>query len=59
MAKAYGVHPNSVGLGKRRLIERAPEILAEETTVAKYERRIRDLGELLIKKEVEIVLPKK
>ena len=26
VAKAYGVHPNSVGLWKRRFIERAPEI---------------------------------
>ena len=33
VAKAYGVHPNSVGLWKRRFIERAPEIFADETTV--------------------------
>ena len=26
VAKAYGVHPNSVGLWKRRFLERAPEI---------------------------------
>ncbi len=32
VAKAYGVHPNSVGLWKRRFIERAPEVFAEETT---------------------------
>ena len=33
MAKAYGVHPNSVGFWRPRFIERAPEIFAEETTV--------------------------
>ena len=57
VAKAYGVHLNSVGLKKRRYVERAPEIFAEETTVKEYERRIRDL-QLLDKKEVEIALPK-
>ena len=58
VAKAYGVHPNSVGLWKRRFVERAPEIFADETTVNEYERRIRDLEQLLGRKEVEIALLK-
>ena len=58
VAKAYGVHPNSVVLWKRRFIERAPEVFAEETTINEYERRIRDLEQLLGKKEVEIALLK-
>ena len=58
VAKAYGVHPNSVGLWKRRFVERAPEIFADETTVNEYERRIRDLEQLLGSKEVEIALLK-
>ena len=58
IAKAYGVNPNSVGLWKRRFIERAPEIFAEETTVNEYERRIRDLEQPLGRKEVEIALLK-
>ena len=58
VAKAYGVHPNSVGLWKRRFVERAPEIFADETTVNEYERRIRDLELLLGRKEVEIALLK-
>ena len=29
IAKAYGVHPNLVGLWKRRFIERVPDIPAE------------------------------
>ena len=56
VAKAYGVHPNSVGLWKRRFVERAPEIFADETTVNEYERRIRDLEQRLGRKEVEIAL---
>lgn len=51
-----GVHPNLAGLGQRRFVERAPEILAEETTVNEYEGRTRDLEQLLGKKEVETAL---
>jgi transposase-like protein len=58
VAKAYGVHPHSVQLWKKRFLERAPEIFAEEGTVEEYERRIRDLEQLLGKKEVEIALLK-
>ncbi len=58
VAKAYGVHPNSVGPWKRRFVERAPEIFADETTVNEYERRIRNLEQLLGKKEVEVALPR-
>ena len=56
VARAYGVHPNSVQLWRRRFVDRAPEVFAEETTVKEYERRIRDLEQLLGKKEVEIAL---
>ena len=59
LAKAYGVHPNSVQLGRRRFVDRAPEVFARETTVKEYERRIRDLEQLLGKKEVKIALPKR
>ena len=41
VAKAYGVHPNSVQLWKRRFLERAPEIFSEAATVQECERRIR------------------
>ena len=56
VVKAYGVHPNLVGLWKRRFVERPPEIFAEQTTVNEFERRIRDLEQLLGKKEVEMAL---
>ena len=58
VAGAYGVHPNSVQLWRRRFVDRAPEVFARETTVKEYERRIRDLEQLLGKKEVEIALLK-
>ena len=47
-----GVHPNLVQLWRRRFVDRAPEVFAQETTVKEYERRIRDLEQLLGKKEV-------
>jgi transposase len=58
VAKAYGVHANSVGLWKRQFLERAPEIFSRDTTVQEYERRIGELEQLLGKKEVEITLLK-
>lgn len=58
VAKAYRVHPNSVQLWKRRFLERAPEIFSEAATVQEYERRIRELEQLVGKKEVEIALLK-
>jgi transposase-like protein len=58
IAKAYGVHANSVGLWKKTLLEKGPEIFAEDSTVEQYERRIAELEQLLGKKEVEIALLK-
>jgi len=58
IGKAYRVHPNSVGLWKKALLERGPELFARENAVAQYERRIAELERLLGQKEVEIALLK-
>jgi transposase-like protein len=58
IAKAYGIHHNSVQLWTKRFVEKAPEVFSRETTVQEYERQIRDLEQLLGKKEVEIALLK-
>lgn len=58
IAKAYGVHPNTVNNWKQKLLESGPEIYAQDGTVAEYERRIAKLEQLLGKKEVEIALLK-
>lgn len=58
VARAYGVHPNSANAWKRTLLQKGPEIFAQDSTVAEYERRITDLEQLLGKKEVEIALLK-
>ncbi len=58
IAKAYGIHPNTVGLWKKTFLERGAELFAQESTVKEYERRIAELEQLLGKKEVEIALLK-
>jgi transposase-like protein len=58
IAKEYGIHPNSVGLWKKEFLERGAELFSEDGTVQEYERRIRQLEQLVGKKEVEIALLK-
>ena len=58
VAKAYGVHPNSVSAWKRAFLEKGPEIFARDGTVAEYERRIAELEQLIGKKEVELAVLK-
>ena len=58
IAKAYGVHPNSVNKWKQEFLENGPEVFDQEGVVAEYEKRLADLEQLLGKKEVEIALLK-
>lgn len=58
VAKAYGVHPNTVGSWKSIFLEKGPEVFAKDSVVSEYERRIADLEQLIGKKEVEIALLK-
>jgi len=56
VAKAYGVHPNTVNTWKQTFLEKGPEGFAQDSLVAEYERRIAELERLIGKKEVEIAL---
>lgn len=58
IAKAYGVHPNSIHKWKKDFLEKGPEVFDQEGVVAEYEDRIADLEQLLGKKEVGIALLK-
>ena len=58
VARAYEVHPNTVGTWKETFLEKGPEVFAKDSVVAEYERRIADLEQLIGKKEVEIALLK-
>jgi transposase len=58
IAKAYRVHPNSVGLWKRWFLERGPAVFELGERQGEAERRVAALEQLLGKKEVEIALLK-
>ncbi|MGH8568544.1 MAG: transposase [Gammaproteobacteria bacterium] len=58
IARAYGVHPISVGVWKKAFLERGPELFEQATVERDWERRLAQLEQLLGKKEVEIALLK-
>jgi len=58
IAKAYRVHPNSVGIWKRWFLERGPRVFEQGELQGDAERRVAELERLLGKKEVEIALLK-
>jgi transposase-like protein len=58
IAKAYGVHANSVGIWKNWFLERGPAVLERAETARDGEKRMAELEQLLGKKEVEIALLK-
>lgn len=58
VAKAYGVHPNTVSSWKKTFLEKGPELFAKDNVVAEYERQVADLERMIGQKEVEISLLK-
>ena len=58
IAKAYGVHANSVGIWKHWFLERGPSLFERAEAARGDERRVAELEQLLGKKEVEIALLK-
>jgi transposase-like protein len=58
IAKAYRVHPNSVGNWKHWFMERGSSVFERAEAANESERRLAELEQLLGKKEVEIALLK-
>ena len=58
LAKQYGVHANSIGLWRKMLLERGPEVFTRQGQATEIEGRVADLERLLGQKEVEIALLK-
>lgn len=58
IAKAYGIHPNSINTWKREFLENGPDLFDQHGLVSGYEQRISHLEQLVGKKEVEIALLK-
>jgi transposase len=58
LAKSYDVHPNSILKWRKELLEKGPQLFAQDNSTAEYEERIAQLEQLLGRKEVEIALLK-
>ncbi len=56
VAKAYGIHPSTVNTWKQTFLEKGPEVFAQDSLVAEYERRVAELERLIGRKELEIAL---
>ena len=56
VARAYGVHPITLGLWKKEFLEHGPEVFGGSETVRGYDQKIRELERLLGQKEVELAL---
>jgi transposase-like protein len=58
IAKAYGIHANTVGQWRQQLLERGVAVFERTSETSDADRRIAELERLLGKKEVEIALLK-
>ncbi|SDE98883.1 Transposase [Thermus arciformis] len=58
LARIYNVHPNTIVKWKAELMEKGATIFSNETQEKELEKKIRDLEQLIGKKEVEIALLK-
>jgi transposase len=59
LARIYNVHPNTIVKWKAELMEKGATVFSNETQEKELEKKIRDLEQLIGKKEVEIALLKK
>jgi len=58
IAKAYGVHPNTIANWKQTFMENGPSVFEGVSATHDIERRMADLEQLIGKKEIEIALLK-
>ena len=58
IAKAYGIHPNTIGNWKQTFLENGPSVFERFSAMQDTERKIADMEQLLGKKEMEIALLK-
>jgi len=58
IARAYGVHPITIHTWRKDFMEKGPELFGQKTTIHEYEKKIRELEQLIGHKEVEIALLK-
>ena len=56
IARAHDLHPTTVARWKREFLENGSAVFGKDTTSAAYEKRIKEMEQLLGRKEVEIAL---
>ena len=56
IARAYDLHPTTVSRWKREFLENGAEVFGKDSTVAAYEKKIKEMERLLGREEVEIAL---
>jgi len=56
IARAHDLHPTTVARWKREFLENGLAVFGKDTTLAAYEKKIREMERLLGRKEVEIAL---
>ena len=56
IARTHDLHPTTVARWKREFLENGAEVFGKNSTVAQYEKKIREMERLLGRKEVEIAL---
>lgn len=58
IVQAYGVHLVTISHWKKEFMEKGPELFEQKTTIHEYEKKLRELEQLIDHKEVEIALLK-
>lgn len=56
IARVHDLHPVTVTRWKREFLENGLAVFGKDTTLAAYEKRIKEMEQLLGRKEVEIAL---
>ena len=56
IARIHDLHPTALARWKREFVENGAAVFGKDTTLAAYEKKIKEMERLLGRKEVEIAL---
>jgi transposase-like protein len=56
IARAHNLHPTTLSRWKQEFLENGPAVFGKDTTLAAYEKKIKEMERLLGRKEVELAL---
>jgi transposase-like protein len=58
IARAHNLHPTTVARWKKEFLENGAEVFGKDRTVMEHEKKVREMEQLLGRKEVELALLK-